>query len=176
MPTASLPPPLQAFAPVFAARLGAILAALARVIARRLLGHPKLAGFIVPLWRHLSRTIRRAENLARLLAAGCLPRPRPPHPSGPSGRCVFPANPRVLIAALGHEGATHIAQLHALLSAAPAVRLLAAVPAAANLLRTLGHLFGLPVPPRPQPETAPSPPPPAARTPAARPLPAASPG
>ena len=158
-PGAPLPPPLRAYAPDFARRLALVLRALAAVIARRLLGHPRLAGFIVPLWRHLARTAARAQNLARILAAGRLPRTRRPHASGPSGRPLFPASPQLLLAALGHEGATHIAQLRSLLAEARAAELLALVPRAGRLLRPLGRLLALPLPPPPAPAVA-SPPPP----------------
>ena len=162
---AAPPPPIQAYAPDFARRLGLILAALAALIARRFPLSPRLVPLIVPLWTRLTRTARRCERLMALLAAGCLPRPRRAHPGGPRGARALPTGRLWLIAALGHEGAGYAAQLENLLAEPAAAALLAEIPAARRLVHPIGRLLGLPAcartrvraprPPRPRPPPLP---------------------
>jgi hypothetical protein len=71
--------PTSAYAPEFASRVGAILAALLALIARRLAGHPLLA----PLSHRLTAIAEEFERLLADLAAGPPPRPHTgptPHP------------------------------------------------------------------------------------------------
>ena len=155
---AAPPPPIQAYAPDFARRLGLILAALAALIARRFPLSPRLVPLIVPLWTRLTHAVRRAERLMALLAAGRLPKPRRAHPGGPRGARALPTGRLWLIAALGHEGAGYAAQLENLLAEPAAAALLAAIPAARRLVHPIGRLLGLPACARARRPRAPRPP------------------
>ncbi len=175
MQPASLPLPVQAYAPDFARRLGLILAALAALVARRFPLSPRLVPLIVPLWTRLTRTARRAERLMALLAAGRAPKPRrpgapisaSPNSGGPRGARVLPIGRLWLIAALGHEAAAYAAQLENLLAEPAAAALLAEIPAARRLVHPIGRLLGLracararrPRAPRPARPRPPPPPP-----------------
>jgi hypothetical protein len=164
---ASLPPPVQAFAPDFARRLGLILATLTALIARRFPREPALAALVVPLWRRLTRAARRFERLMARLAAGTLPKPRAPSSASP-GRGdhrsvdVLPTGKGWLVRALGPEAAACATQLQALLAERGAAELLALAPAARRILRPLTRLLAIGAfAPRPRPARAvpPAPPP-----------------
>jgi len=164
MQSASIPAPVQAFAPDFARRFSAIMAALAALVARRLLREPRLALLIVPLWNRLNRTARRFERLMAHLAAGTQPLPRRPGRSGGSHRSaiVLPTGRAWLIRTLGYEAAACASQLEALLAEAAAVAVLALAPAAEHILNPVKRLLGIgafalrprparPAPPAPEP-------------------------
>jgi len=144
-----IPAPVQAFAPDFARRFSAIMAALAALVARRFLREPRLALFIVPLWNRLNRTTRRFERLMAHLAAGTLPKPRAPGRSG--GRrsaphpntIALPTSRAWLIRDLGSEAAGYASQLQALLAERAAAAILALVPAAKRLLHPVERLLGI---------------------------------
>ena len=110
-----------------AGSIGGILRNLAALIARRLLNDPLHAGFIVPLWQHLTRAALRLDRLFARLAAGPIPPPRPraTNHSGPRHRSPFPTTHAWLIRALGAEAALYAAQIEALLADPNAADLLA---------------------------------------------------
>jgi hypothetical protein len=95
----TLTSPACAYAPEFASRVGAILAALLALIARRLAGHPLLA----PLSHRLTAIAEEFERLLADLAAGRLscrhtaPRPHPENlgRAGRVGRPSRPADPAI---------------------------------------------------------------------------------
>jgi hypothetical protein len=156
---APLPPPVQAFAPDFARRLGLILATLAALIARRFLREPALASLIVPLWSRLQRAARRFERLMARLAAGTL---RKPHHSGPGGphrsADVLPTGRGWLVRALGPEAAACATQLETLLAEPAAAELLALAPTAGRILRPLARMLAIGAfAPRPRPVRAAAP-------------------
>jgi len=156
---ASIPSPVQAFAPDFSRRFSAIMAALVALIARRFLRDPRLALFIVPLCARLNRTARRVQRLMARLAAGNLPKPHAPgrvggpHPS--TG--VLPTGRGWLIRDIGHEGAGYASQLEALLAEPATAALLALVPAMRRLLNSIKRILAVgvfafrsrPAPPKP---------------------------
>jgi len=163
-----IPAPVQAFAPDFARRFSAIMAALAALVARRFLRDPRLALFIVPLWNRLNRYSRRFERLMLALAAGTQPLPRAPGRSGgrrsaphPSA-IVLPTGRAWLIRDLGSEAAGYASQLQALLAERAAAAILALAPAAKHIINPVKHLLGIgafalrprparPTPPAPEP-------------------------
>jgi len=157
---APIPDPVQAFAPDFARRFSAIMAALVALIARRFLRDPRLALFIVPLWNRLNRTTRRFERLMAHLAAGTLPKPRRSGRSGHRSAIALPTSRAWLIRDLGSEAAGYASQLQALLAEAAAAAVLALVPAAKRLLKPVERLLGIgafALRPRPAPPEPPAP-------------------
>jgi hypothetical protein len=170
MPALVLPPPLRAFAVLFARRFDAILAALIGIVARRFLGHPRLAPLVVPVHRRLQRVRHRLAVLFTRLAAGRTPRHcRVVSRRFAGRRLLFPSTRRCrLIRDLGpfaFEAAACASQLAALLATPQAARLLAALPAArasvASVLRLLGSTPTHPHPPHPPHPATPPPCPPA---------------
>jgi len=142
--TAPLPTPLATFAADFSRRFGLILAALAALVARRLLHQPHLVSLIVPLWTRLNRAARRCERLMAQLAAGHLPRPRRPGRSGPHpAGAALPSGRGWLVRVLGPEAAAYAAQLDSLLAEPAAAELLALAPSAGRILRPIAHLLGV---------------------------------
>jgi len=163
-----IPAPVQAFAPDFARRFSTIMAALAAIVARRLLRDPRLVFLIVPLWNRLNRTARRFERLMAHLAAGTLLVPRKPgRPSGPRrapspSAIALPTGKGWLVRTLGYEAAGCASQLQALVAERAAAAILALVPAAKRLLKPVERLLGIgafalrprpvhPEPPAPEP-------------------------
>ena len=179
------PTPVQASAPDLARRVGLIVAALAALVARRFLRDPHLVSLIVPLWTRLTRTARSFDRLMPRVAANRLPKPRPPRPQRPTPSTAratpLPTGHGWLIRALGHEAAAYAGQLDSLLAEPGTADLLAAVPAAARILRPVGRMLGLTAfapkrnKRRPQAASAPGRVPPC-RTATPRPHPAAAPG
>jgi hypothetical protein len=185
---ASIPAPVQAFAPDLARRVALIVANLAALVAHRFLREPRLSSLIIPLWTRLTRTARRFDRLMAQIAANRAPKPRAPSPHRPTPNTVRAAAPLPtghawLIRALPSEAAAYAAQLESLLAEPAVADLLAAHPAAARILRPLGRMLGLSAlapkraaPPRraatPRPPPAPAPGPilPPQRQLAARPL------
>ncbi len=163
-PSAPLSPNLRAHAPTFALRLGAILRALATLIAARFIRTPRLIPLILPLWRSFTRKARHVERLMACLAAGRLPRPSAPRPHRTSPPSLLPQTRGLLLTTLKHEAGVYRAQLEVLLAHPETAALLAAAPAMAALLRPICRLLALdhpaltPVPknakPTPQPTKA----------------------
>ena len=156
MSTEPAPAPVQASAPDLARRVGLILAALAALVARRLLRHPRLGALIIPLWTRLNRAARRFERLMARLAAGALPKPR----ASGHGGChrsanALPTGRGWLVAALGSEGAAYAFQLQTLLTEPAAVELLALAPTAQRIIRPLTRMLAIGAfAPRPRPARA----------------------
>ena len=145
MHPAPIPPDLQAAAPELGRRFGAILAGLAILIGRAFLRHPR-AALIMPLWRYFTHTARRFDRLMAHIVAGRLPRKQlPGRPRPPAEPCTNwrPSTRAWLVIDLKHEGAYFRGQIEALLNEPAMTTLLAAHPAAARLLRPLGHMLGL---------------------------------
>ncbi len=155
--------PTLSRAPDFAHRLGAILAGLAALIARRFLRDPFRAPLIVPLWTHLTRTARRLQNAFARLAAGLPSHPRAakPRASGPHRRPVLPTAHAWLVAALGPEAAAYASQIESLLAEPAAANALARSLAARRTLAPIRRMLGLavPRPRRPRARVRPQPPP-----------------
>jgi len=166
MCAATLPTPVQAYAPDFAGRFSIILKGLIALIARRFLREPRLAALIVPLCARLFRALHRAERLMALLAAGRLPKPRRAHPGGAPGKRLLPTGRLWLIRVLGYEAAGYVSQLEALFAEPAARALCAKVPALRRLVHATGRLVGVrscaasprvrpPRPPKPRPPPLP---------------------
>jgi hypothetical protein len=154
---ASIPAPVQAFAPDLARRVGLILATLAALIARRFLREPRFAALIVPLWTRLQRAARRFERLMVSLAAGRLPLPRRSGRGGGGHRSVaaLPTSRGWLVDALGPEAAACATQLKTLLAEPVTAELLALAPTARRILRPLARMLAIDaVAPRPRPARA----------------------
>ena len=160
MTYAPLPAALRLLAPIFAARLAMILAAVAGLVARRA---PALAGLAVPLWGWLNRNAARCARLCRHAAAGRAWQRRAPRPApqqsvgaaaGPSRvRLALPCRSAWLVRAMGAEAACYGGQLQALLDEPGMAGLLDAVPGLARLVNPLRRMLGL-CPPRPAREAA----------------------
>ena len=166
----------------FIQRLTTILAALAALVAARLLHHPTLARQIIPLWTYITHLPRRIE---RTLTHP--PRPRPPRPPredpepedeseppsdqpAPRPRWHLPTSKIWLVRVLGWEAAGYASQLRCLLAEPGAQAILAASPAAERRLLPLARIL-IPShwdnpfpcaqrPNTPQPKPGPSAPPP----------------
>ena len=132
-------------AAAFLSRLSTILAALAALVAARLLHHPTLARHIVPLWTYLRHLAGRVER-----ALTHPPRPRPSlaresrpraEESAPRSTWRLPTSPIWLIRVLGSEGASYASQLRYLLAEPGAQALLAASPAAQRRLVPLVRIL-----------------------------------
>jgi hypothetical protein len=173
MCAATLPSPVQAYAPDFAGRFAIILKGLIDLIARRFRCNPRFAALIVPLCRRLTHAVRRAGRLMALLAAGRRPLPRLPHPGGAHGKRLLPTGRLWLIRVLGYEAAGYASQLEALFTEQAAVALFAEVPSARRLALSVGRLVGAPSC-APAPRIA-SPRPPKPRPPPPPPIPSTSP-
>ena len=136
----------------FIQRLTTILAALAALVAARLLHHPTLARQIIPLWTYITHLPHRIE---RTLTHP--PRPRPPRedpepadsePASETDQPV-PRRPRWhlptskiwLIRVLGYEAACYASQLRCLLAEPGAQAILAACAAAQRRLLPLAHIL-----------------------------------
>ena len=144
MTSAPLTPALRLLAPVFAARLAGILAAVAALVARRFVGVPGLAPHTITVWGWLQRRITRCTRLAGRIAAGRgrAARPRSAARSG-GQRIVLPRGQAWLVQALGAEAASYGCQLQALLDAPDMAALLAAVPELARLVAPLRRMLGV---------------------------------
>ena len=144
MSTEPAPAPVQASAPDLARRVGLILAALAALVARRLLHHPRLSALIIPLWTRLNRAARRFERLMARLAAGRLSKPRQSGRHGPHRSAeTLPTGRGWLVAALGSEAAAYAFQLQTLLAEPAAVELLALAPTAQRIIRPLTRMLAI---------------------------------
>ena len=152
-------------AAAFLSRLSTILAALAALVAARLLHHPTLARQIVPLWTYLRHLPARVE---RALTNPPPSRPRPSRAGHPRARPTWrlPTSPAWLVRVLGSEAACYASQLRHLLAELEAQALLAASPAAQRRLVPLLRIlippqWGDPLPCAQRPNLKPcSPPPP----------------
>ena len=176
--------PTPSRAPDFARRLGAILLALAALVAHGLLRDPFRAPLIVPLWNLITRAARRLDGAFARFAAGIVPRPRAATPSAASPSAASPraatpdaASPRVksvlptrrgwLTVALGSQAAAYATQIEFLLAEPEAAEALAGSLAARRILAPIRHMLGVAAPRprrprvrvRPQPAPAPLAPP-----------------
>jgi hypothetical protein len=161
--------PTLSRAPDFAQRLGAILASLAALVARRFLRDPFRAALIVPLWTHLTRAARRLDRAFAHLAAAHVQAPKPsrPRPGGSHLKPALPTRRGWLVAALGPEAAAYASQIESLLAEPAAADALARSLAARRTLAPIRRMLGLvpPRPRRPRVRARPQPPPPPAAAP-----------
>ncbi len=140
-------PPINPLAdvPELLRRLGAIMAGLAAVVARRFLRNPRLVGLIVPLWQRLTHIASRIER-----AVGRKTRVRPSRAGQGVGKRMIapvrlPTGRGWLVRELGYEAVAFALQLEALLTE-PAMRAaLQALPAAGRVLRPVCRILGVPV-------------------------------
>jgi len=165
--------PASPSTPDFAHRLGAILLALAALVASRLLRDPFRAPLIVPLWKHLTRAARRLNRTFARLATSLPSRPRAAKPhSGPHSKPALPTRRGWLVAAIGPEAAACASQLASLLAEPAAADALARSLAARRTLAPIRRMLGLVAPRRRQPRArVPAPPPPAPAAPRPTPPP-----
>ena len=139
-------PPINPLAdvPELLRRLGAIMAGLAAVVARRFLRNPRLVGLIVPLWQRLTHIALRIER-----AVGRTTRVRPRRAGQGGGKRMIapmrlPTGRGWLVRELGYEAVAFALQLEALLTE-PAMRAaLQALPAAGRVLRPVCRILGVP--------------------------------
>lgn len=159
---ASIPAPVQAFAPHLAfdiaRRFALIVAGLAALVAHRFVRDPRLGALIVPLWTRLTRASRRFGRLMHRLAVNRRPRPSGTHRHLPAAATTarLPAGHGWLIRAIPHEAAAYAAQLETLLAEPAVAGLLATCPAAGRILRPLARMLGLPAA-TPKPDARPAP-------------------
>ena len=171
----------------FIQRLTTILAALAALVAARLLHHPTLARQIIPLWTYIThlphrieRTLTHPPHPRRPRAA---PDPADPAPAdsepeppsdqpAPRPRWHLPTSRIWLIRVLGYEAAGYASQLRSLLAEPGSQALLVACPAAQRRLLPLAHILipahwdnPFPCAQRPTPPPNPSAPPPVPTSP-----------
>jgi hypothetical protein len=146
--TPAAPNPVSAYAPEFARRLGLTLRALLDIICRHLLRQPDYVAMITPLWRRINRAVFRTERLMADLAAGRLPKPRPPRPSragrgdgGPHKPDPLPRLRGWLVRVIGYEAVGCGSQLQALLADPEAAELLALLPGVGRLLRPIQRML-----------------------------------
>ena len=151
--------PASPSTPDFAHRLGAILLALAALVASRLLRDPFRAPLIVPLWKHLTRAARRLDCAFARLAASLPSRQRAAKPhSGPHSKPALPTRRGWLVAAIGPEAAACASQLAAVLAEPEAAGALARSLAARRTLAPIRRMLGLVAPRRRQPRPRAHPP------------------
>ena len=132
--------------------MGAILAAVAALIARRFLREPTLLPLIVPLWGWLGRTARRFERAltrlptrvptGRVALLGDASAPAAPVVVR-APRVRFPGRQGWLVRVLGYEAVAYKLQLEHVLAEPGLQDLLAALPAAARLLRPVCRMLGI---------------------------------
>ena len=166
--------PTPSRAPDFARRLGAILLALAALVAHGLLRDPFRAPLIVPLWTLITRAGSRLDGAFARFAAGIVPRPRAAAPDDASPRAarprvksVLPTRRGWLTVALGSQAAAYATQIEFLLAEPEAAEALAGSLAARRILAPIRHMLGVAAPRprrprvrvRPQPAPAPVAPP-----------------
>ena len=138
----------------FIQRLTTILAALAALVAARLLHHPTLARQIIPLWTYITHLPHRIERTLTHPPRQRRPRKAPepsdpadPEPAPPSDqparrpRWHLPTSKIWLIRVLGYEAACYASQLRCLLAEPGAQAILAACPAAQRRLLPLVHIL-----------------------------------
>ena len=139
----------------FATAFDALMRQLLGFIAVRFVKNPRLAPYILILWKRLVTATRRMHAAMARIARG-----RPPRTSTGKPRATPPAKPRPylpqgfawLLRELKHEGAIIGAHLETLIAQPEIAAILAANPGAQRILapirRALGH--GTPRPPRPR--------------------------
>ncbi len=137
-----------------AARVTAIVAGLAALIARAFLKNPFRAPLIVPLWKRLTRAGQRFARVMDHLATNTpFPKPRQRLRTRPAATppVKLPHRRAWLLKDLAWEAAFYTTQLETLLSDPEIAGLVAACPQAARILRPLAHMLGatttLPKPP-----------------------------
>ena len=134
-----------ATAPETVRRLEMIVSAVAALIARRFLRDPRYLALIVPLWGWLNRTVRRFSRVPVVAAPKVVRAAQARKVAVP--RVRMPTGKAWLVKALGWEAAGFGCQLQALLAEPEMVALLAAVPRAQRVLRSLGRMLGVVVGP-----------------------------
>jgi len=146
MSITSPPPDLSLESPEVVRRLGMIVTALAALVARRFLRHPKLSGLVGPLWSWLNRRVQRfARAVARpVRVAETAAQPRHERKPTAARGVRLPAGRGWLVRELGWEAAAFRCQLETLLAEPAMVALLAAKPAVGRVLRPLGWMLGVP--------------------------------
>ena len=146
-----LRPDLRLFAPVFAARLALVLAAVAALVARRFVQDLALAGHTLALWGRLHRAGRRCVRLCGQIAMGRVEpgrvrvRARAGHtPAAPvAWPPPLPCGQGWLTRLLGYEAAGYGCQLQALLDTPDAVALLAEAPGLVRLVNPIRRMLGV---------------------------------
>ena len=149
-------PHLRALAPLFAARLAAILAGLAALIWARYSRHP----FLSRIHRRITNAAHRVTAAMQRLAAGRPPRidPRRNRERASTTQPKIPNEHAWLPRDLKHEVAAIRNQLEALLAEPGIAELLAASPYASRILTPIRHALGLTPPPKhPRPTPPPAP-------------------
>jgi len=138
------PSSLPATAPELVRRFGAILMALAAVVARRFYRDPKLMALTLPLWSWLSRSVQRfgrAITRKSGVRAACPVRVRVRAVCAP--RVRLPSRRGWLVGVLGYEAAGYGSQLEHLLAEPDMQALVAALPGLARIVRPLQRMLGL---------------------------------
>ncbi len=138
------PSSLPATAPELVRRFGAILMALAAVVARRFYRDPKLMALTLPLWSWLSRSVQRfGRTITRksVVRAACPARVRVRAVCVP--RVRLPSRRGWLVGVLGYEAAGYGSQLEHLLAEPDMQALVAALPGLARIVRPLQRMLGL---------------------------------
>ena len=138
----------------FATQFDALMRQLLGFIAVRFLKNPRLAPYILILWKRLVTASRRMQAAMARIARGRPPRTTPGKP-----RATTPAKPRPslprgfawLLRELKHEGAIIGAHLETLIAQPEIAAILAANPSARRILAPIRHALGhgTPRPPRP---------------------------
>ncbi len=139
----------------FATAFDVLMRHLLGVIAARFLKNPRLAPFILILWKRLVTSTRRMHAAMARIAQGRPPRTAPGKP-----RATPPAKPRPslprgfgwLLRELKHEAAIIGAQLETLIAEPEIAAILAANPSARRILNPIRHALGhgTPRPTRPR--------------------------
>ena len=156
MPTTALPDELRLLLPRLTESLTAAIVAIQALIAHHFLRHPIFCPIINPLWTRLNRARLCLTRLAARIAAG---EPLPTSRAGQT-RTRAPAEPRPpspiphtygwLLKALAWHVAVHRNRLERLLAEPGMTDLVVATPSLARILRPLGHMLALPLPPKPK--------------------------
>jgi hypothetical protein len=126
---------------------------LCAVAAARFVREPHLVDFTFPLWVRLNTIQQHFASLMHHIAAGNLRRPhgarsrRSPRnvspPGAPTSRRRLPAGRAWLVRELGHEAMLYRAQVESLLAQPEVADVLAAAPAARQLLDPLCRMLGV---------------------------------
>ena len=146
MDAATTETPIQAYARDLGRRVARVVGTLRTRIFNALLDRRWLIPLAEPLFRRISRGLRRFQVLMVLFAAGRLHTRRGPHTGGlPHPENLLRGNPfpyNWLAANLGHEVAVCGNMLERMLAQPMALEVLAKVPAAERALRPILNLLG----------------------------------
>ncbi len=159
-----IPDPIRTTAPLLGPRFAGIMISLIALLAHEMLIRRRHIALIGPLCSYINRLHRRFTALMGRIEAGSLPRRDTRRPRArvapPRPRIHLPRGHNWLRGAAGHNASAHGSHLAGLLSEPETAALIAAIPQAARLLRTICRLLGLPptaLPPPPDPITPPEP-------------------